>query len=533
LKKKKTFAVAILTILAQCLYTTANPNQNHAGAPTMNIVTYEDFGAKGDGKTDDIAAIAKAHAYANLHELTVKANDNATYYIGGQDNTVVIQTDTDFGDAKFIINDTDVKNHRASIFKVLSKSQPIKPKGIKFLKKNQRNIDAPLPQDCVVCVTNANIKHYIRRGLNQNKGDSQKDLFIVRKNGEIDENTPILWDFEQITDIIAYPIDTTPLTIRGGHFTTIANTAESKYTYYARGIAINRSNVLIQGLTHRITNEGNHGAPYNGFILISNCTNTTVRDTTLNGHKTYQTIGSVGKPVSMGSYDISVGNALNISFLNCNQFDDIKAPTHWGIMGSNYCKNLLYEQCKLSRFDAHQGVYNATIRNSILGRSGINAIGSGKLIIENTTVYGNSFINLRSDYGSTWHGEVLIKNCIFIPACGRRVQSSLINGFNDGQHNFGYPCAMPSRITIEQLHIDDSNHPKNYHGPALFADFNPRFTDASYVEKYPYTKTREVILSGISTASGKPLRISKNPVMFQHVILTHKGKLEEKKAIRK
>jgi len=391
---------------------------NNAGVARIKVVTYEDFGARGDGKTDDLAAIAKAHAYANQREHPVKADDNATYYIGGQDHTVIIQTDTDFGTARFVIDDTKVKNHQAHIFKVLSKLQPITPKGVASLKRNQRYIDAGLPQSCVMHVTDSNVKRYIRRGLNQNNGTSQTDVFIVGADGCVDLSTPIVWDFDQITDIVAYPMDTRPLTISGGRFTTIANAKESQYTYYARGIAIRRSNVVIDGLEHRVTGEGDHGAPYGGFINISDCAKVRVRDTTLNGHKTYRTIGSAGKPVSMGSYDISVARALNVSFVNCRQFDDIKDTTRWGIMGSNHSKNLLYERCELSRFDAHQGVGGATIRDSTLGHAGINAIGSGTFLVENTTVYGGSFINLRSDYGSTWQGEVVIRNCTFVPACG-------------------------------------------------------------------------------------------------------------------
>jgi hypothetical protein len=76
---------------------------------------------------------------------------------------------------------------------------------------------------------------------------------------------------------------------------------------------------------------------------------------------------------------------------------------------------------------------------------------------------------------------------------------------------------MPERITIENLRIDDSGLPADYKGPAIFADFNPLMTDDSYVEKFPYVRTREVILSNVTIASGKKLRISDNPFMFRDV----------------
>ncbi len=481
------------------------------------LVRYSDFGAIGDGKTDDVDAIAAAHAFANLHSLPVKADDRATYYIGGKERTVVIHTDTDFGKAGFIIDDTEVQNRNAAVFTVGSGLKPFKLEKVTSLKRNQEKIDAALPGPCLITVTNANVKQYIRFGLNQNSGSSQTDIFVVDKNGKVDMKAPIIWDFEQITDITALPIDEKPLKITGGRFTTIANKAESKYTYYSRNLAIRRSNVLVEGLEHRITGEGDHGAPYNGFINVGDCSYVTVKDAILTGHRTYNTIGAAGKPVSMGTYDLLANRALNVSFVNCSQTNDINDNTYWGILGSNFCKNLLYDHCTLSRFDAHQGVANATIRNSTLGHMGINAIGTGLLLVENCTIRGRSIVNLRSDYGSTWQGELVIRNCVFVPANGKPANAALISGSYSGQHDFGYTCYMPEKITIENLRIDDSQHPESYQGPAIFANFNPEMADNSYQEKFPYVKTREVVLNGVTTASGKAVRVSDNAFMFKDV----------------
>lgn len=480
-------------------------------------VRYSEFGAMGDGKTDDIDAIAATHAFANERSFRVEADEGATYYIGGLARTAIIQTDTDFGTAAFVIDDREVLNRDVSVFKVISSLKPFEILGISSLRKNQAKIDISLPGPSLITVTNAHVRRYIRFGPNQNDGAPQTDLFVVDRAGNVDMDAPIIWDFDQVTDIKALPIDETTLHITGGRFTTIANQAESKYTYYSRNIAIRRSNVVVDGLEHYITGEGDHGAPYGGFLNIRDCANVTVRNTILTGHKTYRTIGSAGRPVSMGSYDISVNRAVNVSFINTSQTNDIKDRTYWGIMGSNYSKNLVYDNCRLSRFDAHAGVANATIRNSTLGHMGINAIGSGVLIVENSTVYGRNFINLRSDYGSTWQGEIIIRNSVFVPAGGKPVSASLIGGRNTGNHDFGYTCYMPERITIESLHIDDSSHPEGYEGPAIFANFNPDMTDASYHEDFPYITPETVILKDVTTASGKALRLSDNSFMFKDV----------------
>jgi hypothetical protein len=483
----------------------------------IGSVRYSDFGARGDGKTDDIDAITATHAFANQHNLMVKADEGATYYIGGKERTAIIKTDTDFGTAAFIIDDTEVQNRNASVFKVSSSLQPSKLAAPSSLKRNQEKLELSLPATSLITVTNSNVRHYIRFGLNQDNGASQADIFVVDKNGQVDMNAPIIWDFDQITEITALPIDEKTLTITGGRFTTIANKAESKYTYYSRNIAIRRSHVIVDGLEHYVTDEGDHGAPYGGFINISDCAYVTVKNTILTGHKTYSTIGSAGEPVTMGTYDLSVNRAISVSFVNCRQTNDIDDNRYWGILGSNYCKNLLYDSCILSRFDAHKGVANATIRNSTLGHMGINAIGSGTFTVENSTIRGRSLINLRSDYGSTWQGVFIIRNCTFVPAGGKPISAALINGSYSGQHDFGYTCYMPEQIKIENLKIDDSSHPEDYQGPAIFTNFNPKMTDDSYQEKFPYVKTREVILKNVTTTSGKTLRLCDNPFMFKEV----------------
>jgi hypothetical protein len=253
--------------------------------------------------------------------------------------------------------------------------------------------------------------------------------------------------------------------------------------------------------------ETDVGHPYHGFLAVSSCANVTLRDCFLTGHKTYSTIGAAGKPVSMGTYDVTANEVVNFTMIGC-RMDNICDPTRWGVIGTNFCKNILLENCTLSRMDAHQGVSGTyTIRGCTLGHAGLNAIGRGTLIVENSTLNGRSLISLRSDYGSTWEGTVVIRNSRWIPACGATVQPHLLAASNDGQHDFGYPCFMPREITIDGLFIDDRNVPKNYQGVFLFTD--PDGASAGGVSRpFPYALTERVTIRNLTTASGKRIRTS-------------------------
>jgi len=494
------------------------------GQELTESLSYSEYGAVGDGVADDFNAIIKTHEEANKTDRKVRADKGATYYIGAATKTARIQTDTDWSDAKFIIDDSkvSVENRNHQIFSVSSKLPSTQITTVKTLKKNQAKLDVSLPHDSFIVVTDNTTMRYIRFGLNQNSGAAQTDVFVIDKNGNVNANTPIIWDFDNITSMTAYPIEAEPLTISGGHFTTVANQAESKYTYYARGISVTRSNVLIDGLVHAVTGELDHGAPYGGFISVSNCANVTVQNCQLSGHKTYTTIGSANLPVTMGSYDIGVNRSANVIFKNCQQLNDIHDTALWGIFGSNYSKNLTFDTVEFSRFDAHMGVANATIRNSVLGHQGINIIGSGVFLVENTKVCSANFINLRSDYGSTFEGEFVIRNCEYLPRNGKPSDAVLIGGSYSGQHDFGYPCYMPRKITIDGLVIHDANPPNNYGGPKIFGNFNNSYRNEEYVEKFPYTITEEVGIRNLTIKSGKPYIVSPNPFMFRNVKVTVK-----------
>ena len=266
-------------------------------------LTYEEFGAIGNGINDDMPAIVACHNAANEKGLPVIAKRGATYYIGGADLTATIKTDTDFSTAKFIIDDRQLENIKAPIFKVCPDGEPYSPT-ITSLYRGQKKVDFPHTGNVYVQIETDSHKIYIRKGLNQNAGSNPTDCFIVDNDGNI--KNEINWDYPTVSRVYAISADDTPITIKGGIFTTVANRAPSKYTYHNRNFNITRSNVTLDGLTHYIVGELDHGAPYDGFISINRCYNFTARNLLLTPHFTYWTESQIpGKDVPMGTYDFS------------------------------------------------------------------------------------------------------------------------------------------------------------------------------------------------------------------------------------
>ena len=484
-----------------------------------DFVTYRAFGAKGDRKTDDFAAICAAHDYANEHRLPVKADAGDTYYIAAHKTSAIIRTDTDWTDAKFIFDDSErsVEDRLHHVFRVLRDTKEtvdLIGMGLTSLKEGQSVLPIRPAKDLMVDVTDNHIANFIREGLNQNSGSAQTDCFILRTDGTVDPTTPIIWDFPEITECVAFPLDDAPLTIRGGTITTIANRAPSRYTYYTTGFLIGRSHVTVDGLTHYVEGELDHGAPYNGILQINHCAHVTVKNCLFTAHYIYQTIGAADKPVPMGTYDIRCRASIDVTFEDCDQTTDIMDRRYWGLFVSDFCKNLTLIRCRFSRFDAHMGVVNATIRGCTLGWQCLNAIGHGTLTVEDTTACGVSFVNLRPDYGSTWKGDVIIRRCRWLPF-PKENGNSLIGGSYHGGHDFGFPCYMPRTVTIEDLAVEDEKCSAIH----ILGNITPANTDDSFSYTYPYRITEKVLARGIRTASGRPWALSRNMYMYRNTVV--------------
>lgn len=467
-------------------------------------VGYEDFGAVGDGKTDDMPAIVAAHDYANEHGLPVRARDDATYFIGGKALVAKIGTDTDFGKAHFIIDDTELEDRNRPTFLVARTTPEFSPV-IPSLKKGQKTVDFAHEGTVYVRVFDDNQKIYIREGVNQNAGTAQNDCFLVDPDGNI--LTDIDWDYDEITRTVAHSVDEAPITLHGGIFTTIANRWKSEYAYHARGIKVTRAHVTVDGLTHYITGEGEHGAPYDSFVGAAQTYDVKVVNCLFTPHLTYATKLATGIS-RMGSYEINANAVIGFSMIGVRQSIDIMDSRYWGLMGTNFCKDMLLDDCIVSRFDAHMGVTNATIRNSTLGYMCLLLIGHGTCLVENTHAYGASLVNMRDDYGSFFDGELTIKNCVWTP---KDANPSVLGAYNREEHDFGYECRMPHTLTIDGLVVKDEKLGDSYTHLYILPEYDKTFRED---KPYRVVPTKRLILKNIHTKSGKHYEIAKNPALY-------------------
>lgn len=479
-------------------------------AMEKDFVTYEEFGAVGDGICDDMPAIARCHEYANCHRLPVKARDGAVYYISGKATTAIIKTNTDWGKARFVIDDRQVEDRQQNCFKVMPDSEPF-PLKIKTLSRDQKTLDFPHSGICYVSVEDENKRVYIRKGLNMDDGFTATDRFLVDEKGNI--LNPISWDYDAITEAWAISIDDAPITLSGGIFTTIANEEPSFYNYYERNIRIQRSHVTVKNLTHYVENEKEQGAPYDGFISIKWASFVTVRNCLMTAHKIYWTPSQIpGKLVSMGSYDLLVNDSIWVTFQDVRQTTDIHDKTYWGIFCSNFCKELHLQDCVLSRFDAHCGVTNGSIRGCTLGHQGINLIGFGKFEIVDTWVTAYQFLCFRADYGSFFRGELTVKNCRWTPTVGQKFPRWIFHCSNTGDHDFGYSCTLPEKIDLE-LVVDDGDFQFEDLSYVVFRDYDPDYVPG---KPYPYG-TPQVLNTKVTVTSGRTLRLCQNPDLFLNI----------------
>jgi hypothetical protein len=430
-------------------------SKDYSSVKRVCEVHYEDFGAKGDGKVNDYEAIMATHVFANQCGQKVMGTPGAIYAVGPSiPYTVPVKTNVDFNGSTFIINDVGseaYKTRKVSLFTLardyatvtLNEARVDEIAG-KDVKISFGDTSMPWLADFIetkslVMVSNSYHKDFIRHGSNQSSGETRKDVFIMYPDGSIDPETAVCFEFDEITLVEIHRVDDVPVTVENGTFIniccrTVAETEyKNKFHDYARGFKFERSNVTFQNITHRMQDEPDidisygywgkleESYPYYAFIFTERTYNLLIKNCDLTGHTTYyedkpateSTGGLKPDPVAQGTYDLAIERSINVHFLNTVQYapSGLGDSRYWGIMTSNWSKNMIFENCDINRFDAHRSFWGGKLINCNIGHS-INLVGGGDLYMENVTkMVSGTYISVRGDYGGTFRGNIHMVNC--------------------------------------------------------------------------------------------------------------------------
>ena len=484
----------------------------------VRIVTYEEFGAKGDGRTDDFFAIVAAHKYANEGGQTVVAKEGATYYMhnivdeNGSVNSIPIKTNTVWTGAHFILDDrgfnqTDKNN--STVIRISTDHSFIGIDDKKVIEKifsgttiDRDNFDKINWSDygyhALVIIKNEDTKHYIRGPGDENDGQTQQEFIEVDANGNLINNSGLMYDFTNITYVEIYRIDERTVTLTGGTITTIANDRPYRENtdtspYISRGINISRSGTVIDGLTHNVEGEeeqyidGEKRHAYSGFFGVGKTVGVTLKNCKMTARRYCKAAGTYDFQASF-SNNLTLYNCVQQNFLNEDGTAVSDMKNYWGIGGTNYCKNLTYDSCTLSRFDAHEGLWNGKVINSTV--NSLELIGKGDMLIENTTfvVMNTAPIALRGDYGATWEGTITIKDCTY-RYTKNLPKSFSVMGNSWYNRDYGYDVYFPN-IVIDNLKVENLPATVEFLYITIFSENNTINEDTlldNVENKNPYT----------------------------------------------
>ena len=276
-----------------------------------------------------------------------------------------------------------------------------------------------------------------------------------------------------------YAADDKPITINGLNangeinfiWESITNTDVdvSGYDQVQRNIKVGRSNVTFQGFDRvfvednsAYTGSGSTGTPrqtYAAYISVSYAYNVVIKDMLIDYHLGHDDVNGT----ALGSYEFGGASSINISWINCIQKDFFRKRSNgdWiaygGMFGSNFLRNVYINGCVMSSFDAHSGLYNATIENSTFDH--INFVGGGDAILRNVVVYAEAnagICHLRSDYGSMWQGNIKIDGATLRHDSDYSGNMELIKAYYTN-HYFGFDTEMPANVYINNFSVKQYN----------------------------------------------------------------------------
>ncbi|MBQ9002307.1 MAG: leucine-rich repeat domain-containing protein [Eggerthellaceae bacterium] len=494
-------------------------------------VCYDDFGARHDGTYDDYIAMVQTHSFANWWlvehpevspaNFEVRATAGCTYHVFNPYDThrYEVKTNVNWMGATIVIHDEDIENKPARHTHLFcartldggtayanrvvldagatAAKDATRPFTFNFTVGASLKAGDKLPAALVeqfpagfdryiIEFYNADKKQHIRSGVNTNAGDDQYDGFIARADGTLEHD--IQWDFDHLTKVAILPVPKDTGYLRDGNFVTcgIRSRSEVPYyrgngkpIYYYRGFHLYQTaNLEVSGMTHRLGAPDDYtqawdelSGSYYGLFELAHASDVTVHDCRMYARKHTGTARS--------TYDIPWGYCVNLTFREMRDATGTDRDHRWSMISGHFGKNVLFDRCTTNSAGTHQTVYDFTVRDSEV--CSVSLCGQGTALFENVTVRDSQqFVNLRSDYGTTWNGELRIVNCTHEYNGKNRpmLVNSQFDSNNWTEDAYGYPQRFP-RLFVDNLKVD---YAADQHAPG---DWN--YPNATYYAMYNST----------------------------------------------
>ncbi len=412
----------------------------------ISVVCYDDFGAVGDGVTDDYKALYDTHVFANACGQKVVASPEKTYYLFdsslGTDaaKPIPVRTDVDWQGATIIIDDTDISTMpdtpyqhlaRKNIFEILPDEahasleihdretldrivkEGLRP-GTTHINLKIDGWDGPM----MIIPWNSKHKVFRRMCNAQWAGENMHEVIVLDKDGRVSEETPIMFEYKYIDNIYVYRFDPdAKITFGNGTLHTKAsrvnhfNKETGKYISagIARGILVARSYTTVKNVNHVITGgftlleraAGMEGPGAQGFFRTVYANHVTFKDCRIPGRMCYN---------NQSTYNYTVLCSNKVVADGCIQ------PNFWVTVDP--------ETYEIKNATDEHG--NRTSDKAILGREGVR-IGEKSYTLQwgvgnsnycKNLEYINSTLTRFDAHAGLYHGKIIGCNIVDMELTG-------------------------------------------------------------------------------------------------------------------
>lgn len=422
-------------------------------AGTLGYVSYDMFGAKLDGVSDDSAAVIAAHEFANDHGLPVIQRGGVLYL----NFSVNVKTSC-YLDMTMIMDDNSV-----------SHAYRIQPDDVSTLtysgtmQAGANGVTAPIAglygMSAVVTCENSTWSLGNREGTPSDAGQKwHTQLVAYDKQGNVISSGLYT---ENTGDFVFTNVQS--LAMKAIEFSgpkVVTRFADNSVNFKTL-VRCFRNNTVIRNIS--VENEGttpnvqiNNGGT---LIALRYCANVIVENVNGLNHSDYPYPPATSN-FSPYSYVYEAGICFNTTFRNIN------VNQGWGAGATFFVDNTYFENCNISRIDNHYGCFgNFIVRNcSFNGVSVVNlGYGNANVLIDGCRFHNvhrddGRAVKSRSDFSNRFSGRLAIKNTIFDCSTADTPIYILFNAANTGN----FPNNQPEIILDNVKHITPSTVEKAY-----------------------------------------------------------------------